>query len=94
MAAAGLVEEARALADAATAGPPLSRTVRQAIGYRELWTLPSVSEALERTVIRTRQFARRQLSWFRRDPRITWIDAGADARRWADELVDTWRAAA
>ncbi len=91
MAAAGLVEEARTLADSA---PPLSRTVRQAIGYRELWTLPTVADALERTVVRTRRFARRQLSWFRRDPRITWLDAGPDARRWADAFVDSWRAAA
>jgi len=91
MAAAGLVEEARSLV---AADRPLSRTVRQAIGYRELWTLPSVAEALDRTVIRTRQFARRQLAWFRRDPRITWLDAGPDARRWAASLVETWRAAA
>jgi tRNA dimethylallyltransferase len=91
MVAAGLVDEARTLAASAE---PVSRTVRQAIGYRELWTEPTVAAALERTVIRTRQFARRQPSWFRRDPRITWLDAGADARRWAPSLVETWRAAA
>jgi tRNA dimethylallyltransferase len=89
MAAAGLVDEARALAS-----QPRSRTVRQAIGYRELWTEPTVAAALERTAIRTRQFARRQLAWFRRDPRITWLDAGPDARVWTASLVETWRAAA
>jgi tRNA dimethylallyltransferase len=34
----------------------------------------TVAEAVESTVVATRQFARRQLTWFRADPRITWID--------------------
>jgi tRNA A37 N6-isopentenylltransferase MiaA len=37
------------------------------------------------TARRTRALARRQLSWFRRDPRITWFTAGS---RGAAELVD------
>jgi tRNA dimethylallyltransferase len=89
MVARGLVEEARALADR-----PRSRTVHQAIGYRELWTSPSVDDALARTMVRTRQFARRQLAWFRRDPRIRWLDAGSDARRWTTDLAGSWWVAA
>jgi len=37
------------------------------------WTL---EQAIEVTARRTRQYARRQLTWFRRDPRISWLGAG------------------
>ncbi len=75
---AGFLAEVEGLA-AAPAG--LSRTAAQALGYRELLAhlrgeLP-LGAAVEQAVIRTRQFARRQERWFRRDPRITWIDASA-----------------
>src|SRR3546814_4552953 len=57
----------------------LSRTAAQALGYRELLAHlrgeTSLDEALELATNRTRQFARRQRSWFGRDPRITWLDA-------------------
>ena len=72
---AGLVEEVRRLA-----GDPdgLSRTARQALGYREVLEHLaggySLDEAIAAIVVRTRQFARRQVRWFRRDPRITWLD--------------------
>jgi len=53
------------------------RTASRAIGYREVMAHLrgelSLDEARERTVIATRQFARRQDSWFRKDPRIHWI---------------------
>lgn len=39
---------------------------------------PSLEEALDEAIRRTRQFARRQRVWFRRDPRITWVGAEAD----------------
>ncbi len=74
---AGLVDEVRRLAES-PAG--LSRTASQALGYREvlahLQGSCSLDEALELATLRTRQFARRQVRWFRRDPRIVWIDAG------------------
>jgi tRNA dimethylallyltransferase len=89
MVALGFVDEARGLADR-----PRSRTVSQALGYRELWSEASAELALERTRVRTRQFARRQQSWFRRDPRIAWLDAGPDARRWARQLATGWSRAA
>jgi tRNA dimethylallyltransferase len=77
--AAGLLEEVRALA-ARPGG--LSRTARQALGYKELLGhlergVP-LEEAVAEAVRRTRSFARRQWAWFRRDPRIAWIDAGDD----------------
>ena len=80
--AGGLVDEVRRLA-ARPGG--LSRTARQALGYKELLAHVEVGAPLEECVAeavrRTRAFARRQWSWFRRDPRIHWIrgDAGEDA---------------
>ncbi|MGW9405617.1 tRNA (adenosine(37)-N6)-dimethylallyltransferase MiaA [Arthrobacter sp. NPDC055585] len=72
----GLLEEVRAL-DAA--GLRTGRTASRALGYAQflkvldgLW---STEQAVEDTVVATRQFARRQLTWFRADPRVTWLDA-------------------
>ena len=87
--AAGFVEEVRRLA----ARPDgLSRTARQALGYRELLAhvedgLP-LDEAVEQAVAATRRFARRQRSWFRRDPRIWWVDA--DPGRNLGVLLRDW----
>ena len=59
-----------------------SRTARQALGYRELIDhlegRCSLDEAIGATVTRTRQFAVKQERWFRRDPRIEWIDIESD----------------
>jgi tRNA dimethylallyltransferase len=71
----------------------LGPTAGQALGYREVAAAlragASVDEALDETVRRTRTFARRQLRWFRRDPRIRWDDgeAGGRARRWLGQWV-------
>jgi tRNA dimethylallyltransferase len=87
MAAAGLVEEVRALA----ARGPLSRTARQALGYKELLDAfergTPVEDALAAVVKRTRAYARRQLAWFRRDPRVRWstLPAGPERSGWALE---------
>ncbi|MGE3621644.1 MAG: tRNA (adenosine(37)-N6)-dimethylallyltransferase MiaA [Acidimicrobiia bacterium] len=79
--AAGLLDEVR---DLRARPSGLSRTAGQALGYKELWsyldgTCP-LDRAVELVVTRTRQFARRQRAWFRRDPRVRWVDpqAGAD----------------
>ena len=68
-------------------------TASQAIGYAELTEhldgRLSLDEAAERTVKRTRELARRQMAWFRRDPRIRWFDAGAGG---APEVADDIRA--
>ncbi|MGD0312350.1 MAG: tRNA (adenosine(37)-N6)-dimethylallyltransferase MiaA [Acidimicrobiales bacterium] len=75
----GLLDEVRRLA---THPGGLSRTARQALGYRELLAhlehgLP-LTDAVEEAVRRTRAFARRQMAWFRRDPRIVWMDPDGD----------------
>lgn len=76
---AGFLDEVRRLRDAPV---PLSRTARQALGYRELLDhldgRCSLAEAIEEAVRRTRRFARRQERWFRRDPRIRWLDVQED----------------
>lgn len=55
----------------------LSRTARQALGYKELIDhlegRTSLDAAVEQVVVRTRQFAVRQERWYRRDPRIRWV---------------------
>ncbi|MGH9089145.1 MAG: tRNA (adenosine(37)-N6)-dimethylallyltransferase MiaA [Acidimicrobiales bacterium] len=75
---AGLVTEVRVLA-----GRGLARTARQALGYRELLAHVEEGVALaacvEAALRRTRAFARRQWSWFRRDPRIRWVGEGEEA---------------
>jgi tRNA dimethylallyltransferase len=73
---AGFLQEVRRLA----ARPEgLSRTARQALGYKELLEHVegrcSLDDALDAAITRTRRFARRQERWFRRDPRIVWIEA-------------------
>jgi tRNA dimethylallyltransferase len=86
MADAGLVEEVHRLA----AGP-LSRTARQALGYKELLDALErggpVEDALAEVVARTRAYARRQLAWFRRDPRVRWstLPPGPRLADWALE---------
>jgi tRNA dimethylallyltransferase len=57
-------------------------TSSQAIGYAELAAhldgRLALDEAMERTVKRTKQLARRQMGWFRRDPRVRWFEAGEE----------------
>ena len=88
---AGLLEEVRRLS--ATNGG-LSRTARQAIGYRELLDhlngTTTLDDALATTVRRTRSFARRQRMWFRRDPRITWYAAGENPASTLPALLASW----
>jgi len=77
MMADGLLDEVRALAVAG-----LSRTAAQALGYKELLAHLTdgtpLDEAVDQIVLRTRQFAVRQERWFRRDPRIRWVDVEHD----------------
>lgn len=86
----GLLDEVRKLA-AAPGG--LSRTARQAIGYRELLDHiengAPYAEAVQAAVQRTRVLARRQWAWFRRDPRIEWLDPDGDQ---LGQLLGRWDA--
>ena len=75
---AGLVEEVRYLAEH---GLREGRTANRALGYQQVLAFLdgtiSEEQAREQTVVATRRFARRQDSWYRKDPRITWV-------RWDD----------
>ena len=75
----GFLDEVRSLASRPDG---LSRTARQALGYRELLShvedgVP-IRDAVDEAVRRTRSFAKRQRAWFRRDPRIEWLDPDDD----------------
>ena len=70
---AGLLEEAKALR-----GTDLSRTAGQAIGYKELFAWldgqSTREEAVELLKMQTRRYAKRQMTWLRRDARIRWLE--------------------
>lgn len=81
MFARGFVDEVRAL----LARPrPLGRTARQAVGYREviehLAGQRDLVQTIEQVKTRTRQFARRQLTWFRSLTECRWIPLSAGDR--------------
>lgn len=72
MFADGLLEEAREILSNKNLG-----TARQAIGYKELQHYfdgqESLEEAIQKIKQETRRYAKRQLTWFRRNPNIHWI---------------------
>jgi len=75
MVEAGLLDEVRALL---RRGLPRSATAMQAIGYKEfagvLADEKTEREAVEEVKLRSRQYAKRQLTWLRRDPGVRWIE--------------------
>jgi tRNA dimethylallyltransferase len=74
--AAGFVDEVAALAaDGLREGPTASRALGYAQVLAQFDGTLTPEEARERTVGTTRRFVRRQRSWFRRDPGLTWFDA-------------------
>lgn len=84
----GFLDEVRGLLPAGLRDSP---TAGKALGYAQLLAVlddagavvGDLDEAVEQTIRGTRRFVRRQRSWFRRDPRIHWLD-GTD-----DRLVET-----
>lgn len=75
MLADGLVEEVEGLlAD----GVPADAQSMQGLGYKELTPylegLGTIQEAVEKIKIGTRQYAKRQMTWFRRTPNVCWLD--------------------
>lgn len=71
----GLIEEARAIYDA---GYDASLPALQGLGYKQLFKHFAGEYTLEQAIdaikLETRHFAKRQLTWFRRDKRIIWFD--------------------
>ena len=76
---AGLIEEVRALVDEGLAE---GTTAPRAIGYAQALAVldgtMSREEAVEATAAATRKLASRQIKWFRRDPRVHWIDVALE----------------
>lgn len=74
MLATGLADEVRALL---ASGVPRDATALQAIGYKEMLAAVdgtcSLAEAAEEVKLRSRQYAKRQLTWLRRNPDIQWV---------------------
>jgi tRNA dimethylallyltransferase len=92
MYAHGLIEEARGLA-----GLGLSVTAEKAIGYAEAFAVlrgeMTEAQAKERTVIRTRQLAKRQMTWFRTQLNVEWIDVQnfQTLEKLAEEVSRVWK---
>lgn len=88
----GLVEEARSLIPL---GVRSGKTSSRAIGYSQALAqidgIMSEAEAIADTVRLTQKYARRQMSWFRRDSRINWLDyQDQTMNSQAASLVRTW----
>lgn len=77
----GLLDEVEGLLQAPGG---LGRTARQAVGYRELLSHLEDNEPLEacveNAITHSRQLARRQRSWFKRDPRVEWFTDVSEAK--------------
>ena len=76
---------------------PLSRTVRQVHGLADIERYLTGKVSLKDTIAiwqqRVRNYARRQLTWFRQTPMIQWVDLAADEPPWesAERLLDVVR---
>lgn len=89
---AGLAQEAQRLW--AQGLRPETHTAMQGIGYKQFApyftgnaTLP---QAVERIKIETRQFAKRQMSWFKREKLIRWLDASQDPQGLVSQALALW----
>ena len=74
----GLVKEVEQIFDELVKG----KTAQKALGYSQviqyLKNEITLDQAIEQTIVQTRKYARRQISWFKRDPLIKWFDAQED----------------
>jgi tRNA dimethylallyltransferase len=75
----GLIAEVRGLLEA---GVPADAKAFESIGYKECLSILkgelTEEQAVERVTIATRQYAKRQLTWFRREPKALWINHFGD----------------
>lgn len=91
----GLVDEVRALRER---HPVLSDTARHAIGYKEAARVLDgeigEEEAIHLTAVRTAQYSRRQMTWFRHQADVAWVEIGPrdDTERLAGKVRAIWAA--
>ncbi len=93
----GLVEEVEALFRREDLHPGLPAI--RAVGYRQVWSYLagecSHGEMVEKGIAATRQYAKRQLTWLRSEPRLQWVDPGRQdlsqriARWWQDGIEES-----
>ena len=73
----GFLDEVRALRERGDLSPDLPSM--RAVGYRQAWDYLggklSADEWVERAVIATRQYAKRQMTWLRSEPDCHWVDS-------------------
>ena len=83
----GLVEEVKKLAEKYSFDLP----AMSGIGYREiglyLQNKTTLEEAVQKIKFRTHQYARRQMTWFRRDERIEWVEDCKEAEKLAKKFL-------
>lgn len=87
MVADGLLEEVRAVLTYR------NHNALQTVGYKEVFDYLdgklSWNEAVEQIIVHTRQYAKRQLTWFRKDKDIKWFEAGKGLMEELDQLLRT-----
>jgi tRNA dimethylallyltransferase len=92
MYAGGLLDEARSLLNL-----ELSSTAQHAIGYAEAFAVLrgelTEAEAKEKTAARTRQLAKRQMTWFRHQLNVEWIDTARfqTMEKLAEQVSKVWK---
>jgi tRNA dimethylallyltransferase len=86
----GLLDEVRALI---AQGLLEGTTAQRAIGYAQTIALIdgeiSQSQAIDETIVATRQYVRRQETWFKRDQRIQWIGEGVPRLAFIEERINS-----
>lgn len=74
------------------------RTAQHALGYQQFLRVidgdSTVERAAEETIVATRQFARRQITWFRADPRVSWLDFSEPFAENVNAAVELFRSVA
>ena len=90
MFADGLIEEVRGLL---TAGATGNEKPFEALGYKQallhLRGMITLEQAVESTIVETRQYAKRQRTWFRRDPEIRWLQGFGDDAEILAQAIQT-----
>jgi len=87
----GLADECRSLY------PLKNKSALKSVGYREMFNWIdghcSFDEAVEKIITNTRRYARRQITWFRRDPEIRWFhpDHTAECMAFVESRLETFR---
>ncbi|MFM8693226.1 MAG: tRNA (adenosine(37)-N6)-dimethylallyltransferase MiaA, partial [Actinomycetota bacterium] len=88
----GFVEEVRSLINKGITSAKTARAAQAALGYAQVIKFAkgelSQSEAKEETKRATRQYARRQETWFSRDERVTWIKGGS-RQQMLEEIISS-----